>query len=590
MSGTHKQELNSIPAADIRDELARVLACEEFQRSPRLSDFLKYIVEQTLKGAADRLKGYTIGIEVFGKPDSFDPEQDASVRVDATRLRRVLTAYYSGPGRNDSVRISIPTGTYVPTFERQPVSAQSADNRIVAGIRRMSATGYILAALALVVLGALVGMAGLTLMMPKTEIQQAGGIAPPLEDILKRPTGATVAVLPLKAIGGEDAVELADGFDHQLLNDLTRFKSLRMLGRETVKVFLGYNLSPYEIATRLRANYVVEGSLQRSGEKTRIKVRLLDVKTATYIWSYASDENIRADNIFHIQTKIVGEIAARLGQPYGVVQRMETRRLRGDVKKSLIPYKCVLAHYAYASNKSADKHARMRDCLEHAVKETPDYTEAWALLSWIYGDEIRYGYNLESSIEDALKRTEDAANKALETNPESPRAQQYAASVALLKNDIPGVRRHLKIALALNPNDADILADAGWIYAQLGDWELGKTLVEKAIWLNPGHPSWYHGILFAYYYREQHYEKALTHALAYYQPDVLLASIALIVANGKLGRQKQADIAAGHLAERFPEFISSPRNELERWHFPKDFVDQLLEGLYTAGMELKVAG
>ena len=92
---------DSIPASDIRAELARILAFDEFQRSTRLSDFLTFVVEKTLSGDDADIKGYTIGIEVFGKPDSFDPETDASVRVDATRLRRALANYYAGPGMDD---------------------------------------------------------------------------------------------------------------------------------------------------------------------------------------------------------------------------------------------------------------------------------------------------------------------------------------------------------------------------------------------------------------------------------------------------------------------------------------------------------
>jgi len=84
---------DDIPASDVRAELARILASEDFQRSGRLSDFLTFVVEKTLCGDDADIKGYTIGIEVFGKPDSFDPETDASVRVDATRLRRALANY-----------------------------------------------------------------------------------------------------------------------------------------------------------------------------------------------------------------------------------------------------------------------------------------------------------------------------------------------------------------------------------------------------------------------------------------------------------------------------------------------------------------
>jgi TolB-like protein len=590
MSAASKQERISIPAADIRAGLARILESKEFKRSPRLTSFLKYIVEMTLEGSAKHLKGYTIGIEVYGKPDSFDPEQDASVRVDATRLRRVLAAYYSGQGQSEAIKISVATGTYVPSFEYQPISAPATGNRVVDGLLVMGAKGYALVALALIIVGAVLGGLVQNLLPEHKTSRQIGDISPPIEEILKRPTGPTVAVLPLKAIGNEDTAQLANGFTHQLLNDLTRFKSLRMLGRETVEVYRNLSGETAEIGSKLHADYVVEGSLQRSGEKTRIKVRLLDITSRTYIWSYASDENIRTDNVFQIQTKIVGEIAARLGQPYGVVQRMEARRLRGAGTKSFTTYKCVLAFYEYAANKSVAVHAQVRDCLERAVKETPDYTEAWALLSRMYGDEVRDAFNPGPSVENAIKRSGDAARKALETNPESPRAHQYMAAASLLRNDLPATRRHLRLALQLNPNDADILADAGWTYAQLGDWELGKSLVDKAIWLNPGHPRWYYGILFAYHYRQGRYEESLTHALAYYQPGVLFSSVALAAANGKLNRGIQAAEAVGHIADIFPQFLSNPDEQLKRWHFPDDFIDHLLDGLRAAGLELKPTG
>jgi adenylate cyclase len=249
MSAASKQERISIPAADIRAGLARILESKEFKRSPRLTSFLKYIVEMTLEGSAKHLKGYTIGIEVYGKPDSFDPEQDASVRVDATRLRRVLAAYYSGQGRSEAIKISVATGTYVPSFEYQSIFAAASGNRVVDGLRKLNTTGYVLTALVLIAIGAVLGGVTSFLVTRNFEIQPAAGTGSQLEEILKRPTGATVAILPLKALGGGDAAQLADGFDQQLLNDLTRFKSLRMLGRETVKV------------------------------------RLLDISTGTYIWS-----------------------------------------------------------------------------------------------------------------------------------------------------------------------------------------------------------------------------------------------------------------------------------------------------------------
>src|SRR5581483_6054816 len=82
----------------------------------RSQDFLRYVVENTLQGHGDILKERTIGIEVFGRPTSYDPSDDATVRVKAGEVRKRLGLYYSEHGANNPVRIELPSGTYIPEF------------------------------------------------------------------------------------------------------------------------------------------------------------------------------------------------------------------------------------------------------------------------------------------------------------------------------------------------------------------------------------------------------------------------------------------------------------------------------------------
>ena len=104
-------------AAAVRAELERVVASRCFQLAGRAKDFLTYVVEETLAGRADRLKGYTIGVEVFGRPAAdFDAQNDPLVRVEAGRLRRRLIEYYADEGRGDPVRIGLPRGGYAAEF------------------------------------------------------------------------------------------------------------------------------------------------------------------------------------------------------------------------------------------------------------------------------------------------------------------------------------------------------------------------------------------------------------------------------------------------------------------------------------------
>ncbi|MFZ1681918.1 MAG: hypothetical protein WAT70_12940 [Rhizobiaceae bacterium] len=110
-------EDSTLPAASVEDALARILASETFSRSERARDLLAYVVRATLSGQADRLKGFTIAMDVLGKDAAFDASTDAVVRVQAGRLRELLQVYYRGEGANDRVRIHIPRGTYQPGFE-----------------------------------------------------------------------------------------------------------------------------------------------------------------------------------------------------------------------------------------------------------------------------------------------------------------------------------------------------------------------------------------------------------------------------------------------------------------------------------------
>jgi adenylate cyclase len=118
-------------AEEVRAALERVLASRCFEQATRSSDFLRFAVEQTLAGQGDRLKGYTIGVEVFGRPPDFDAQTDPLVRVEAGRLRRRLIEYYAEEGRDDPIRLDLPRGGYSVVSAYR--SAKAADAQASAG-------------------------------------------------------------------------------------------------------------------------------------------------------------------------------------------------------------------------------------------------------------------------------------------------------------------------------------------------------------------------------------------------------------------------------------------------------------------------
>ena len=100
----------------IRAGLDRVVSSNPFNTSPKLTSFLRFVVESTLAGRGERLKGYTIGVEALGRGENFNPQIDPIVRVEAIRLRAGLVRYYAGAGAHDPLVIEMPRGHYVTQF------------------------------------------------------------------------------------------------------------------------------------------------------------------------------------------------------------------------------------------------------------------------------------------------------------------------------------------------------------------------------------------------------------------------------------------------------------------------------------------
>src|SRR5262249_40598958 len=100
----------------VRLQLAKILASPEFVKADRLSRFLSFVVDQAQSGGGGQLKEYVIGVEAYGRSESYDPRVDAIVRVEAGRLRAKLERYYDHEGRQDPILISLPKGSYTPTI------------------------------------------------------------------------------------------------------------------------------------------------------------------------------------------------------------------------------------------------------------------------------------------------------------------------------------------------------------------------------------------------------------------------------------------------------------------------------------------
>ena len=111
-----------------RAELHAVLQSSVFVRSPALAHLLSHLCERMFAGEGDQIKEYSIAVDVFGRPESFDQEADSIVRVQANRLRKRLAEFYGGEGASHQLRITIPVGQYVPVFQTATTAPEAGES------------------------------------------------------------------------------------------------------------------------------------------------------------------------------------------------------------------------------------------------------------------------------------------------------------------------------------------------------------------------------------------------------------------------------------------------------------------------------
>ena len=755
----------SVPVDAVRAQLARILASADFAKSDRMSRFLSFVVEQALTGQADRLKGYTIGIEVFDRPSDFDPQSDPIVRVEAGRLRDRLSRYYAKEGAQDPLRIDIPKGAYAPRFEtvakaeasQTPLTAPAGPaTRRLAAILSADAAGFsqlmerneekTLAALKMVFetvfrpkvtehggrIVKLIGdgvlaefssviaattcameiqaeVAALMEDLPEEEslrfrigihlgdviadeedifgdgvnvasriekFAEPGGFAvssavfreiqhnidvefvslgskrvrnisrpimvyrsagargtlqahlarlraavqtpafrvaagfvfiafvvgalyveqaadrtqasiPPQTNLLSVPTGPSIAVLPFNNMSGDKAQEFfADGITEEIISDLAQFRDLRVLGRNTTFRYKNMPVDIRALGQELGVQYVLEGSVRRANTSVRVTAQLIDTANGSHLWTSSFDRTLTPADIIAVQDEISEKVVGALATPYGAINQSRVARPSSPAPSNLSAYECVLRYYAHASRPTADSQLAVHTCLENAIADEPDYTEAWAALAMARLDEFRIGLVPLSDDADILKRALSAAEQAVALDPQSALAHQALFLVQFHRGEIDKFRYTAAKALELNPNHADMVADYALCLVLIGEDAKGIALARKALALSPQYAPWYHAAPALHYMRNGDYAKALRHTEALDAGELFWSKVILAALHGHMGNDAAAKAAVDGLLTQKPDFPIVAGTELAKWHMAGDLQKAIVEGLKKAGLKL----
>jgi TolB-like protein/Flp pilus assembly protein TadD len=395
--------------------------------------------------------------------------------------------------------------------------------------------------------------------------------------------GFWVAVLPFKHRGSDPGVEaLAEGLSEDVVTGMSRFSHLRVVARGSTAQYSGEGLDVRAVGHELGARYVMEGSVRQAGATLRVAVQLVDAVSGAHLWAETYNRPFQADTIFELQDDLVPRIVSTVADWYGVLPHAMSEAVRSKPAERLSPYEAVLRAFGYYERVTPEEHAAVRPILERAVAQAPGEALAWAMLSMMYGEEHRFGFN---ALPDPLGRSLQAARRAAEAAPSSHFSHLALAQAHYFRRELDAFEHAANRAVALNPMDAAAVEYMAHLLAFAGDWERGAELGEKARQLNPHHPAWYWALPFLEAYRRSDYDGARAFISRANMPGQYYSQALFAACYGQIGDREAAGKAVRELLALQPDIAEIAREQFGKWYLP-DLVEHLMDGLRKAGLQV----
>lgn len=553
-----------------RAQVARIIASADFDATNRERQFLHYVVEETLAGRAGRIKAYSIATEVFDREDSFDPQNDPIVRIEAGRLRRALERYYLMSGAADRLVITIPKGGYVPVFSLRDGRADDGGaatgthgptpDQPVATPRFRIRLAYLAAAM--------VGLA-IVIAAGASSLRQVVSARANLPQI---PELSRLYVEPFDDLGGTTASNaITVGLTQEVIGRLSRFRDIIVTVAETE----GAKPAPY----------VLQGSVSLMQDTFRLRVRLVNRGDGAVLWAESYGGSLEVAPLVQAQVDIADTVAARLAQVDGVIFEADARNPSAKSPESWEAYRCVLTFHALRATMDRSLIPETQTCLKKVVAEFPDYSTGWALLALSDLDALRSQFPHDENVSAAvIQNALQEARRAVALDPQNVRALQAEMLALFLDRQFDAATQVGAQALELNPNDAELLGEYGKSLSRSGNWQDGCLMLRRARERMPN-PSDYQDTglaLCAYFSGDLREATAVINAASGASHPIFLLVAAAIFAEA--GNAPAAQHAAALLREKAPEMLTDIRAEVAFRLGDPDDVDRFMQSLAKAGL------
>jgi TolB-like protein len=396
------------------------------------------------------------------------------------------------------------------------------------------------------------------------------------DDRHKVPRRPVLAVLPFGSLFDPSVQLLAAGVASDLINELGRNRDVRIIGRASSFALGSLGLPAQEIGRQLGARYLVEGTVQRTGETLIVDMQLVDASNGVIVWG--DRFSTLADDIPRLQRDIATEIAASVRVS---MQQTEKEATLGRAPRDLDVYALTLRGIGQHQFTAEATHACRRD-LEVAVRRDPEYAPALTYLAWVNLIDIWVELTGEWH-RTRLDSVIEQFTRAVELDPNLPNAFRGFGQAMILKGDVPQALDLSRRAFELGPSEPDSFMFLAVALHEAGELGEATELVERALELHPLAPSYYSYFHAMILWANEDYEGALQEADAslHKAPAIYEAEVYRTLALVGLGRVGEAKTQIAQYRARGLSTLQVPH--------PPALASRYLADLHTAGWRPSIA-
>jgi len=358
--------------------------------------------------------------------------------------------------------------------------------------------------------------------------------------------------LPFENIGNDSKWDrFADGITEDIVTDLSQSKDLFVVARNSTEV---YRIKPADVRSigrDLGVHYVLEGSIQPSGDQIRVTAQLIDARTGGHLWSSRYDRP--ATDLFNVQSDVTEKIAATLIGYEGAVAETERSLIRRKPPQDLTAYETYLLGMEAKHKVTKEGLDEAEGLFRKALELDPRLARAYVGLASLQSYLIDLG--LAPSVEEALSKMMEAGEKAVQLDPNDGEAHMALGLAYAYHGKAEQALAEFARAETLAPSNADLLLIIAWSLPAFGESGRAVSLAEQALKLNPYYPDWYNqGLSLVFFFGEQ-YDKSARYRLLVKEP-LALDYAFLAMANAYLGRTGDAETAAANVMKLDPIWIA----------------------------------